>query len=177
VGHELTGHAVNVLSPAVEFRPAIAADWPAIWRIWHAVVAAGDSYVWSPDTSEADARALWMLPPPAEVCVIVDGDHVLGTAVLKPNAPGLGDHVANASLMVSPDTRGKGVGRALGLHVLARARDTGYTAMQFNAVVATNTAAVNLWTSLGFAIAGVIPRAFRHAHLGPVDLLIMHRDL
>ena len=49
--------------------------------------------------------------------------------------------------------------------------------MQFNFVVATNEAAIQLWTSLGFAIVGRVPGAFRHAKLGLVDALVMHRGL
>ena len=152
-------------------------DWPALWPIWHAVVAAGETYVWPPGTGYDQARRLWMLPPPAEVFVLEDGGEVGGTAVLKPNQPGLGDHVANASFMVHAEARGRGVGRRLAEHVLAQARTSGYQAMQFNAVVATNTAAIELWQSLGFATIGIVPDGFRHARLGLVDLLVMHRSL
>lgn len=49
--------------------------------------------------------------------------------------------------------------------------------MQFNAVVATNERARRLWESLGFAVVGRVPGAFRHATAGDVDLLVMHRWL
>jgi ribosomal protein S18 acetylase RimI-like enzyme len=44
-------------------------------------------------------------------------------------------------------------------------------------VVASNTGAVALWQSLGFAVIGRQPDAFRHPHLGLVDALVMHRTL
>ena len=157
----------------MDIRPASADDWPEIWPIWHRVVAAGESYCWEPDTGQSAARELWMLPPPAEVWVAVDRT-VVGTALVKPNQPGLGDHVANASFMVEPGAAGRGVGRPLAERVIARARETGYRAMQFNAVVSTNERAVRLWRSLGFEIVGTVPRAFRHRTLGPVDLHIMY---
>ena len=81
--------------------------------------------------------------------VAVDGDTVLGTAKIVPNQDGPGAHVANASFMVDPAHAGKGVGRALGTAVLDRARADGYRAMQFNAVVETNTGAVRLWRRWG----------------------------
>jgi GNAT superfamily N-acetyltransferase len=152
-------------------------DWPQIWPIWHGVVTAGETYTWDPETGEAAARALWMLPPPAETWVAVDDNRVIGTAILKPNQPGLGDHVANAGFMVDPATSGRGVGRRLAERILERAREVGYTAMQFNAVVGTNTRAVALWRSLGFEIVGTVPGAFRHPVHGPVDLHIMYRKL
>jgi ribosomal protein S18 acetylase RimI-like enzyme len=49
--------------------------------------------------------------------------------------------------------------------------------MQFNAVVETNHAAVNLYRRLGFTVIGTVPRAFAHPTLGRVGLHIMYRDL
>ena len=49
--------------------------------------------------------------------------------------------------------------------------------MQFNFVVATNDRAVALWRGLGFAVVGTLPRAFDHPVHGPVDALVMYRDL
>ena len=88
-----------------------------------------------------------------------------------------GAHIANASFMVNPDHACSGVGRALGEHVLRFARDEGYRAMQFNAVVETNSRAVALWRSLGFDILTTIPEAFRHPTAGYVGLHVMYRRL
>ncbi len=75
-----------------------------------------------------------------------------------------------------PAARGRGVG-ALGEHVVAWARDRGFLAMQFNAVVETNAAAVALWQSLGFVVIGTVPQAFDHPEHGYVGLHVMHRFL
>ena len=162
---------------SVEIRPFEPGDWPGVWRIWESVAIAGDTYDYPPESTEVDARAYWLLPPPAQVWVAVEGDTVLGTYKIAPNRHGLGDHVANGSYMVSPHTRGRGVGRALGEHSLDAARAAGYAAMQFNAVVSTNTNALRLWRALGFIIVGTIPNGFRHQRLGLVDFHIMHRFL
>lgn len=99
---------------------------------------------------------------PGEVVVAVEDDDaaVLGTAIMGPNRPnrlGRGSHVATASFMVAGHARGRGVGRALAEHVLARATAEGFRAVQFNAVVETNTGAVALWRSLGFTVIGTVP--------------------
>lgn len=161
----------------MEIKRFVDEDWPGLWKVWHAVAAAGDTYDYPPDTTEDQAKGLWLLAPPAEVWVAVDGSELLGTYKVAPNRIGLGDHVANGSYMVSPDARGRGVGRALGEHSLARARELGYAAMQFNAVVSTNRGALALWRSLGFIIVGTIPNGFRHREHGPVDFHVMHRFL
>ena len=57
------------------------------------------------------------------------------------------------------------------------ARAAGYRAVQFNAVVETNTGAVALWRSLGFRIVGTVPGAFAHPEHGYVGLHVMHLDL
>jgi GNAT superfamily N-acetyltransferase len=86
---------------------------------------------------------MWMHEPPGRTVVAVESDGtVLGTAETQPNHGGPGAHIANAGFMVHPDHAGRGVGRALGQHVIAQARADGYRAMQFNAVAETNTAAV-----------------------------------
>ncbi|QMU77582.1 GNAT family N-acetyltransferase [Streptacidiphilus sp. PB12-B1b] len=160
-------------------REATAADWPAIWPFLHDIVAAGETYTYPRDLGEEQARSLWLLKPPGRTVVAVDEatGAVLGSAKSGPNHMGPASHIAGASFMVAPAAGGRGVGRALGEHVLAWARAEGYRAMQFNAVVESNTRAVALWKSLGFEIVGTLPEGFRHPTLGYVGLHIMHRRL
>jgi ribosomal protein S18 acetylase RimI-like enzyme len=161
-------------------RDATPDDWPAIWPFLHGIVAAGDTFSWAPDTSEEDARAMWLKRPPCRTVVALDDDGtVLGTAETHPNQPAGGPaaHVANAGFMVDPAHSGRGVGRALAEHVLEQARADGYRAMAFNAVVETNTGAVALWRSLGFEIVATLPGGFHHPVHGYVGLHIMYRPL
>ena len=72
---------------------------------------------------------------------------------------------------------GSGVGRALGEYALTWAREQGYAAMQFNAVVESNRVAVRLWQALGFRVIGTVPEAFEHPTLGRVGLHVMYRRL
>lgn len=162
----------------VLIRPATGEDWAGIWAFLAPIVAAGETYTYDRDIAEEGARALWMRTPPGRTFVAVEGTGpALGTAKLHPNQGGGGAHVANASFMVDPGCAGRGIGRALGEHVLAVARADGYLAMQFNAVVETNIAAVALWRSLGFEVLATIPAAFRHPSHGYVGLHVMHRSL
>lgn len=163
---------------AVLIREAIAADWPAIWPFFHAIVAAGETYTYPRDLDEATGREMWLLTPPGRTVVAVDDSGaVLGTAKMNPNHMGGASHIAGASFMVDPQYAGRGVGRALGEHVLAWARAEGYRAMQFNAVVETNTGAVALWKSLGFQIMTTLPEGFLHPTKGYVGLHIMYQQL
>jgi L-amino acid N-acyltransferase YncA len=163
-------------------RQATDMDWPGIWRIFRRVVASGDTFSYPPDITEVAAKQLWMMPKSAEnprqatYVVLTDGV-IAATAFLKPNAPGLGDHVANAGFMVDPDQGGRGLGRRLAEHILAEARRMNFAAMQFNYVVSSNARAVHLWQSVGFRIIGTLPGAFRHATRGPTDVHVMWREL
>ncbi|SQD94388.1 MULTISPECIES: GNAT family N-acetyltransferase [unclassified Parafrankia] len=181
-------------------RRAADGDWPAIWPVWEAVVAEGETCMWAPGTDERSARGLWMLPAPAHVLVmeVEDGPgstRVVATALLTPSQPGLGDHVALAQLLVDPTVvnfgggafgpggygtdlaSSRGVGRAAAEGMVDYAADLGYRAMQLNSVVAANTRLVALWRSLAFRVIGTLPAAYRHPWHGDVDLYVMHRFL
>jgi L-amino acid N-acyltransferase YncA len=162
----------------VLIREATPGDWPSIWPFFSRIVEAGETYAYDPEIEETEARGLWMVGPPGRVVVALgDGGEVVGSANMYPNRPGRGAHVASASFMVDPEHAGRGVGRALGEHVLEWARAEGYRGIQFNAVVETNAAAVALWRSLGFEVIGTVPEAFHHPTEGYVGLHVMYRRL
>jgi L-amino acid N-acyltransferase YncA len=159
------------------FAEAEPGDWPGVWKVFRAVVATADTYPFPPDIGEDEARAIWLKTDQREATFVARiGNEVVGTAYIKANQPGLGDHVANAGWMVHPDEQGKGVGRSFAEYVLDQARERGFLGMQFNSVVSTNTAALALWESLGFEIVGTVPNAFRHPS-GLVPVHVMYREL
>src|SRR4051812_35568764 len=102
-------------------RHATPADHDVIWQIMHQVISVGDTYTFDPHTPRDVALNYWFQPG-AHTFVAVHEGQVVGTYLLKPNQPGLGSHVANAAFMVSPSARGMGVGRQMGEHCLAEAR-------------------------------------------------------
>jgi GNAT superfamily N-acetyltransferase len=159
-------------------REARPDDWEAIWPFFRRIVAAGETYAYDRKMSEDAGRQVWMVGPPGRTVVAIDAvGSVAGTANMYANRGGPGSHVASASFMVDPDRAGQRVGRALGEHVIDWARESGFRAIQFNAVVETNEAAVALWRSLGFEVLAAVPEAFEHPRHGYVGLLIMHRFL
>ncbi len=164
-----------------KIRKAETRDKNAVWEIIREVIAGGDTYVFDPGSSKEEMLDYWFSPE-KNVYVVSEmssqeTEVVLGTFWLKTNQPGLGDHVCNAAYMVSPAAHGKGIGRKMAEFSLEEARRLGFTAMQFNFVVASNTAAVRLWQSIGMEIIGTIPKAFRHKALGSTDAYIMYREL
>lgn len=152
-------------------------DWPGAWAIIEPVFRAGDTYAFATDISEDAARAAWVAAPTATyVAATADGE-ILGTYYLKPNHPGPGNHVCNCGYVVGASARGRGVGSALCEHSLTAAVEHGFRAMQYNLVVATNTAAIRIWEHYGFTTVGRLSGAFRHPQDGFVDALVMYRKL
>jgi GNAT superfamily N-acetyltransferase len=159
----------------MQIREFVEGDWPQVWPIVHAVVQAQDTFAYDPAMTEQQARDTWIERPPGLTVVAVVGDQVLGTAKMGPNRPGPGSHVSTASFMVAAAARGRGVGTALCRFALDWARERGYAGMQFNAVAASNGAALQIYQRLGFGIVGTVPGAFAHPTLGRVGLHIMYR--
>lgn len=159
-----------------EIREAVETDKPAIWQVIKAVIAGGDTYVFAPGTPEDEMMAYWFSPEKCNYVAVIGGE-VVGTFWLKANQPGLGSHVGNAAYMVAPAAAGKGIGKQIAVWSLDEARRLGFSAMQFNFVVASNTVAVKLWQSVGFEIIGEIPDAFNHAINGLTNAYIMYRKL
>ena len=156
-------------------RPAQSDDADDLWRILGPVVRAGETWALPRDWTREAALAWWhdgKMPFVAEL----DG-RVVGTYFLRANQLGGGAHVANAGYMTAQDAQGRGVARAMAADSLARCRDLGFRALQFNFVVSTNTRAVRTWQQAGFTIVGTLPGAFAHPALGDVDVFVMFQRL
>ena len=153
------------------------ADWPVVWPLLNATFASGETYAFSPESSEAEIYRAWVEAPVATYVACAPGGRLLGTYLLKANQPGLGSHVCNCGYVVAPEAQGQGIASAMCEHSQREAVSMGFLAMQFNLVVSTNERAVRLWKKLGFHVVGTLPRAFRHQHLGFVDAFVMYKEL
>lgn len=164
------------MSSPLTIRAAREADDDAIWAILEPTFRAGETYPIPRDVSRADALRYWRTPGNSVFVAERDG-RIVGTYYLKANNRGGGAHVANCGYMVAPEAWGGGIARAMCAHSLDEARARGYTAMQFNFVIAPNARAVQLWQSCGFRIVGTLPCAFVHPTHGPADAYVMFRTL
>ena len=160
----------------MKIREAKKKDFDAIWPIFHEIASRGDTYGYATDTRKGEALRLWM-EMPRLTFVAEEGGRIVGTYYLKTNQAGPGEHVCNCGYMVSSSARGRGLASAMCEHSQQIAKALGYKAMQFNFVASTNEGAVRLWTKLGFATVGRLPKAFRHPSKGYVDALVMYKWL
>jgi len=160
----------------IQIRPMTDADFDRFWPTFQAVACARETYAYDPAVTQEQARQLWMGLPLHTLIAEEDGV-LLGSYYLKANAAGPGSHVCNCGYMVTEAARGRGVARLMCEHSQQLARNSGFQAMQFNSVVASNEVAVALWTKLGFDTVGRLPKAYQHARLGLVDCLVMYKWL
>ncbi len=151
-------------------------DFEEFWPTFKEIVAAEETYAFDPDMSYDEAVTLWIHSAKVAYVVKEDGE-VLGSYFLRKNASGPSSHISNCGYMVLPRARGKGVAKAMCLHSQQQALQLGFSAMQFNSVVSTNTVAIKLWKKLGFKVIGTIPRGYKHKRLGFVDSYIMYKEL
>jgi ribosomal protein S18 acetylase RimI-like enzyme len=158
-------------------RPFTPADWPAVWPILQTTFAAGDTYTFSPQSTEAEIHKAWVELPTATFVATNEAGDILGTYFIKANQPGLGAHVGNCGYVVSKAAQGQGIAAHMCEHSQKLAVEMGFRAMQFNFVVSTNTSAVRLWQKLGFEIVGTLPEVFQHQKLGFVDAFVMFKRL
>jgi ribosomal protein S18 acetylase RimI-like enzyme len=160
----------------MNIRLAIPSDFEQIWPIFQEIVLAGETYAFAPDITKAQAFDVWMKAP-RQSFVVEEHGKILGAYFLRTNQAGPGDHVCNCGYIVSSSARGRGLATAMCEHSQRIAVQLGYKAMQFNIVVSTNETAVKLWTKLGFATVGRLPKAFRHPVEGYVDAFVMYKWL
>jgi L-amino acid N-acyltransferase YncA len=167
---------MGVSTPTI--RPLAEADWPQVHDLVVEVASAGETYAMDVPRTVAETRELWT---GQHLVVAVAGEReteqVLGTATMGPNRPAQGSHVATASFMVGSGARGRGIGRLLGEYAVEWLRANGFAAIQFNAVVSSNTPAVRLWHALGFETVGTVPGAFRLPDSSYADLHVMYLRL
>ena len=161
-----------------KYKPA---DWDAVWEVIRPVLRRGETYPLNPDIGEREARGVWVHTPRrlAGATYVAEDENgrIVGSFYIKRNQPCLGAHVCNCGYITAESARGMGVGSLLCEYSQQAAAAMGFTAMQFNLVVATNDGAFRLWKKHGFTVVGALQQAFRHPKHGLVDAYVMYKLL
>lgn len=155
----------------LEIREFCEADLPAMLPVWNRIVEEGIAF---PQLEPLDLKSgRDFFASQSFTGVAVQGcsgqgaaaalpglPELLGLYILHPNNLGRCGHLCNASYAVHEKARGRGIGRQLVCHCMGQAARLGFRILQFNAVVATNSAALALYQKLGFTRLGRIPGGF-----------------
>ena len=162
---------------SVVIRAYTPADVREAVLIWNQVIEDGVAF---PQLELLDERSgLLFFAAQSFTALAADeasGD-IIGLYILHPNNVGRCGHISNASFAVRRDQRGRHVGEALIRHCLLKARELGFTLMQFNAVVAANAPALHLYEKLGFVRLGVIPGGFLMKDGHYEDIVLFYHTL
>jgi phosphinothricin acetyltransferase len=151
--------------------PLAVGDWPAVRAIYQAGIATGDATF---ETTAPDWQA-WDGGHLADHRLVARADgRVLGWAALAPVSDRCASAgVAEASVYVAADARGRGVGRALLGAVVASAERGGIWTVQAG-IFPENQASVRLHLGCGFRVVGVRER-LGQLHGRWRDVLLLER--
>lgn len=154
------------------FEPA---DVEAANEVWNEVVEAGVAFPQTEKLNRETGLSFFQSQSFTGVCE--DKGEILGLYILHPNNVGRCGHICNASYAVASRARGLGLGEALVRHCLEKAKELGFGILQFNAVVSSNTPALNLYRKLGFTQLGTIPGGFRMKDGSYQDIIPHYKKL
>ena len=129
-------------------------------RIWNEVVLEGQAFPQKDCLDKNSGHAFFMEQTKTRLAVC--DNQVVGISILHPNNVGRCGHIANASYAVDARFQGKGIGKCLVQDSLKQAKSCGFQILQFNAVVADNIPALNVYKKLGFTQLGVIPKGYKN---------------
>jgi L-amino acid N-acyltransferase YncA len=140
--------------------PMQARDWPAVRTIYEEGIATGNA------TFEADAP-LWEAWNAAHLTtgrlVARDGERIVGWAALSPVSSRCAyAGVAEVSVYVAADARGRGIGKALLCALIEASEHAGIWTLQAG-IFPENTGSIALHKSCGFRVVG------RRERLGRMD--------
>lgn len=128
--------------------------------VWNEIVEEGRAFPQTEALSQISGDEFFMSQSFTGVAKKRETGEVVGLYILHPNNVGRCGHICNASYAVKSDSRGNHIGEKLVKHCMAKAKEIGFSILQFNAVVSTNTAALSLYEKLGFTQLGTIPNGF-----------------
>lgn len=145
--------------------------------IWNKVVEDGVAFPQTDPLDDDTGAEFFAAQDYTAVAFDTDTAEVVGMYILHPNSVGRCGHICNASYAVRSDMRGKHIGELLVTDCLKKAKELGYKILQFNAVVATNTSALELYKKLGFVQLGVIPGGFLMKDGHYEDIIVHYHTL
>lgn len=157
----------------ITVRPYRADDAVCAAEIWNHVVEAGNAFPQLEPMTPEEAQSFFENQSFTGIAQDDESGETVGLYILHPNNIGRCGHICNASYAVKESARGQHVGEALVTHCLNEAKNLGFRILQFNAVVASNKAALHLYEKLGFTRLGTIPGGFR-TDSGRYEDIIVH---
>ena len=150
-------------------------DLTEMTEIWNRVVEAANAFPQIEPMDEAEAAQFFAAQ--SYTGVAERFGEIVGLYILHPNNVGRCGHIANASYAVKDGCRGLHIGEQLVRDCLLQGRELGFRILQFNAVVASNTAAISLYKKLGFHMIGTVKGGFLMKDGSYEDIALFYIEL
>ena len=150
-------------------------DLTEMTEIWNRVVEAANAFPQMEPMGEAEAEQFFAAQ--SYTGVAERFGEIVGLYILHPNNVGRCGHIANASYAVKDGCRGLHIGEQLVRDCLLQGRELGFRILQFNAVVASNTAAIRLYKKLGFDVNGTVKGGFLMKDGSYEDIVLFYIEL
>ena len=146
-------------------------------EIWNEVVRDGVAFPQEDELDEISGDEFFSAQSFTGLAKDSETGEILALYILHPNNVGRCGHICNASYTVKSNLRGRHIGEILVKHCIEKARELGFRILQFNAVVADNIHARNLYKRLGFIELGIIHGGFRMPDGNFVDIVPQYLTL
>ena len=157
----------------MEYRPIAAADEPALVRFFARIPEADRTFL-KEDVDDPAVVAAWARPGTARV-IALDAGEVVGSVAVVP-LHGWSSHVGEVRLVVDPEHRGHGLGRALARHAVHDAVELGLAKLVVE-VIADQEALISMFRALGFEPEALLADHV-HDRNGQIrDLLVLANDV
>ena len=150
--------------------------YPAI-EIWNEIVREGVAFPQEEELTEITGDEFFSAQSFTGLAKDTETGEILALYILHPNNVGRCGHICNASYAVKSNLRGRHIGEFIVKHCIEKARELGFKILQFNAVVAQNIHARNLYRRLGFIELGIISGGFRMPDGTFADIVPQYRSL
>ena len=130
----------------MDIRPIEPADEAALIRFFERIPESDRTFL-KEDVSDPAVLAAWATPGAARSIAVQDGE-VVGSVAVVP-LHGWSSHVGEVRLVVDPEHRGHGLGRALARRAVLDALELRLSKLVVD-VIADQTALIGMFRSLGF---------------------------
>ena len=134
----------------------------------------GDRTFFKENVDDPEVLESWVRPGTARA-IAIDDERVLGYMALVP-LQGWSSHVGEVRVIVDPDARGRGIGRALARRAVLDALNLGLTKMVVE-VVADQEATIAMFRSLGFDPEALLADHVRDQAGDLRDLMILSHSV
>src|SRR5215218_4400932 len=137
-------------------------------------VPEGDRTFFKEDVEDPEVVEAWLRPGPARAIAVEDG-RVVGSLAVVP-LHGWSHHVGEVRLIVDPDRRGRGIGRALARRAVVEALDLGLEKMVVE-VIAAQEPTIAMFRALGFDPEALLADHVRDRAGNVQDLMILSHSV